>query len=130
MAERGKILVIDDDPDIHDAYQLVLESAGHQVLLAASGAAGKTLVATEHPDLVVLDIMMEEADMGFQMATWLNQAYPTIPVLMLSSIADAAEGLFDTGSLKLAELVNKPLGPQELLNKVELLLSRKRSQLG
>jgi len=126
MDERAKILVIDDDPDIHEICKLVLENAGYQVLLASSGAAGRTIIAAEEPDLIILDIMMEEADSGFQMAGWLSQSYPAIPVLMLSSIAAAAEQLFDTGTLRVAELANKPLGSQELLDKVQQLLRRAR----
>ena len=49
-----------------------------------------------------------------------------MPVLMLSSIADAADSLFDTSALKVAELVNKPIAPEELLAKVEQLLRAAR----
>jgi len=124
MAEPKKILVIDDDPDIQQVHRTVLESVGYVVLLASSGAEGQTLADAAHPDLVVLDIMMEEADSGFQAAQWLASKHPNVPVLMLSSIADASESLFDTTILRVAEMVNKPVGPQELLERVERLLAR------
>lgn len=128
MADPKTILVVDDDPDIQLSCTVVLEKAGYTVLHASSGAEGRTITDLERPDLVMLDIMMEEPDTGFETARWLGREHPQIPVLMLSSIADAAERLFDTGTLKLADLVNKPLSPQEMIDKVAKLLSRKETQ--
>jgi len=125
MTEQIKILVIDDDPDIHDFCKLVLGNAGYAVDGALSGADGKTAMATVKPDLVILDVMMENADAGFQIAQWLAAEYPAVPVLMLSSIADAADSLFDISTLALADLINKPIASQELLATVERLLARR-----
>jgi DNA-binding response OmpR family regulator len=125
MTEQTKILVIDDDPDIHDFCRLVLESAGYAVAAALSGTAGRIAMTTAKPDLVILDVMMEQADAGFETARWFAAEYPAVPVLMLSSIADAADSLFDTSTLALADLINKPIAPQELLATVQRLLARR-----
>ena len=82
-------------------------------------------MAAARPDLVILDIMMEQADAGFDAAQWFAREYPGLPVLMLSSIADAADSLFDTSTLGVADLVNKPISPEELLAKVQRLLARR-----
>ena len=126
MSEHETILVIDDDPDIHDFCKLTLGSAGYAVMLASTGAEGRALIASEKPDLVILDVMMEQADAGFFTARWLASEHPGLPVLMLSSIADAADSLFDTSSLRVADLVNKPIAPKDLLAKVKQLLDRRR----
>jgi len=124
MTEKRRILVIDDDPDIHDFCRLVLENAGYAVQVAESGAEGRDAATSTPPDLVVLDVMMEQADSGFETAKWFAASHPGVPVLMLSSIADAADALFDTSTLAVADLVNKPIAPQDLVSKVERLLAR------
>jgi DNA-binding response OmpR family regulator len=124
MTDKQTILVIDDDPDVHDFCRMVLENAGYAVELAATGAEGRAKAAAAPPDLVILDVMMEQADAGFEAAKWFAAEHPGLPVLMLSSIADAADSLFDTSSLAVADLVNKPITPQDLLSKVERLLAR------
>lgn len=123
MTKPATILVIDDDPDIHEICRLVLESQGYTMAFASSGADGRTVMTAQPADLVILDVMMEEADAGFVTARWLNEKYPDVPVLMLSSIADAADSLFDTGSLRVADLVNKPIAPGALLATVAKLLA-------
>jgi len=123
-----KILVVDDDPDIQEFCRTILEAAGHQVVTAASASEGRQQMETERPDLVVLDIMMEAADTGFEMATWLAREHPGRPVVMLSSIAAAAEQVFDTSTLPVSALVNKPITPKELLRQVEKLLTAGEQQ--
>ncbi len=125
MSEHVTILVIDDDPDIHDFCKVTLGNAGYTVLVASSGAEGRALIASERPDLVILDVMMEQADAGFFTAQWLNSEYPGLPVLMLSSIADASDSLFDISTLAVADLVNKPIAPRDLLERVKRLLARR-----
>ena len=124
MKEKKRILVIDDDPDVHEYCRMVLEAAGYAVDVANSGTEGKTAANSAPPDLVVLDVMMEQADTGFETAKWFAANHPEMPVLMLSSIADAADSLFDTSTLSVAELVNKPIAPDDLLAMVARLLAR------
>ncbi len=123
-----KILVVDDDPDIQEFCRTILEAAGYRVASATSAAAGRQHVAAERPDLVVLDVMMEAADAGFEMALELGREHPGLPVIMLSSIADAAEQVFDTSTLPVAALVSKPITPAELLRQVEKLLAASQRQ--
>jgi CheY-like chemotaxis protein len=118
-----KILVVDDDPDIQQFCRTILEVAGYQVDSAASAREGLQQVEDWRPDLVVLDVMMEAADAGFEMAMQLGREHPALPVIMLSSIADAADQVFDTSTLPVAALVSKPITPKELLRQVEELLA-------
>ncbi|NMB73611.1 MAG: response regulator [Myxococcales bacterium] len=121
---NSKILVIDDDADIRSACRIVLEKAGYAVREAPTAGDGRRQIEKERPDLIILDIMMEESDAGIQLARWLAEKHAGLPVIMLSSIADAAEQTFDTSTLKVAELLNKPVAPQILLESVKRLLIR------
>lgn len=126
MAEKAKVLVVDDDTDFQEFCKVTLTSAGHAVAVAASGAEGREAMGREKPDLVILDVMMESADAGFDAARWFAANHPQVPVLMLSSIADAADRQFDTSSLAVADLVNKPIAPADLLARVARLLERRK----
>ncbi len=123
--DEPKILVIDDDADLQEYCRVVLEANGYAVTAASSGAEGRQQMSAAPADLVILDVMMEEADAGFQTARWFAAHYPGVPVLMLSNIADAADRVFDTSTLGVADLVNKPIEPQVLLAKVGRLLQRR-----
>ena len=61
---QGKILVIDDDPDILDALTMILESQGYQVFTARDGIEGLANLKAEKPDLMILDLLMPKMD-GF-----------------------------------------------------------------
>ena len=124
MIEKKRILVVDDDPDVHNYCKMVLEDAGYAVEIASSGTEGRVSVTDAAPDLVILDVMMEQADTGFETARWFAENHPGMPVIMLSSIADAAESLFDTSTLSVAELINKPISPDNLQATVKRLLER------
>ena len=63
-----KILIVDDDPDIVDAGRLVLEREGYQVESASNRADGMKALDEVKPDLLILDVMMEEPDDGLRMA--------------------------------------------------------------
>lgn len=115
-----KILAIDDDHDMLDFCRLVLESAGYSVFTADNAKDGFVLAESAAPDLALLDIMMEDVDSGFRIATQLDRKKP---ILMLSAIAGGADQLFDTSSLPVSDLAQKPLSPDDLLREVERLLS-------
>ena len=90
----AKILIIDDDVDIVTAARLTLESAKHQVISASSGKEGLEKIKAEHPDLIILDVMMETHTEGFQLALKLHSPDPSselkefknTPILMMSAI--------------------------------------------
>jgi CheY-like chemotaxis protein len=118
MADPKRILVVDDDPDLLDFCRLVLERAGYEVLAASSAEQGLTLAKGKKPDLMLLDVMMEESDSGFQLAQRLSTEQPDLPIIVLSAIADASDQIFDAGILGVRDMVNKPVSPEGLLDKV------------
>jgi DNA-binding response OmpR family regulator len=115
MSAQRTILVIDDDADIRDTFKMVLESGGFRVVAAESAKAGASLAASEKPDLVLLDIIMEEVDAGFVLAEQLGK---NVPILLVSSIGDASVKVFDANKLPVREILQKPVKPAVLLEKV------------
>lgn len=130
----SKILVIDDDQDIVDAVRMTLESAGHVVVEAHSGKEGLAMIEQVRPDLLILDVMMETHTEGFQIALKLRSPDPTsrfatfknIPILMLTAIHSTTPLRFepDIDYLPVELFVDKPIDPDDLIRKVDWVLSR------
>jgi CheY-like chemotaxis protein len=129
----AKILIIDDDPDMVLAARLCLEGAGHQVIEAKNGAEGLEKVKAEVPDLIILDVMMDSTTEGFQLALQLRSPdpksefaqYSEIPILMLTAIHTTTSVRFgpDEDYLPVDDFIDKPIDPDQLVNKVEELLN-------
>jgi len=121
-----KILIVDDDPDIVDAGRLVLEREGYEVLGAPNRADGMKKLQEDKPDLLILDVMMEEPDDGLNMARELRKKGYTLPILMLTSV-NAAMGLNidkDEEMVPVEEFQSKPIEPATLIAKVKGLLEK------
>ena len=120
------IAVIDDDIDILDASSLVLQAKGHKVLTATNPVDGFKLVQENKPDLIILDVMMNEPDDGFVLAQKFMKNNINTPIIMYTSISKAI-GL-DYGINELVpvnDFVEKPVSPAELIEKVDKLLQLK-----
>ena len=121
-----KILIVDDDPDIVEAGRLVLERGGYEVVGAPNRAAGMQKLEEVGPDLLILDVMMEEPDDGLRMAREIRKAGHTLPIIMLTSV-NAAMGLNidkDEEMVPVDEFQPKPVDPQTLIAKVQKLLAK------
>jgi len=121
----AKILIVDDDPDIVEACRLVLEREGYEVEGAPSRADGMKKIEEVKPDLLILDVMMEEPDDGLRMAREIRNAGHALPIIMLTSV-NAAMGLNidrDEEMVPVDEFQPKPVDPQTLIAKVKKLLS-------
>ncbi len=113
---RHVILCVDDDQDILASLRLVLESAGYLVATASSGAEGRAAVAAERPDLLLVDLMMEEVDAGLRLLTGLREQGVTTPAFFLSSAGDYLHEMADVGRLGADGVFQKPLAPDVLLS--------------
>ncbi len=129
MAE-GKILIIDDDPDITEAMTVVLENRGYEVSSARDGSQGMERLKEARPDLIILDVMMRTSQEGFEFSRELksNPQYQNIPILMLTAVKQKTGLDFKTEAgdqswLPVEEFLDKPVKPKVLLEKVEDLLS-------
>lgn len=131
---HGKILVVDDDPDIALATRLCLESAGYEVIEARNSTQGLDIIQKNRPDLVILDVMMDSTTEGFQMALALRSPDPqsaykdcaTIPIIMQTSIHSTTPVRFgpDQDYLPVDRFMDKPVDPDELLKVVAELLKK------
>lgn len=127
-----KILIIDDDVDITTAMKAVLDSKNYQVSVAKDGDDGLKKVKLDKPDLIILDVMMETRDKGFEVARELKKScdYKDIPIIMLTAIKkktglDFGNEAGEEDWLPVDDYCDKPLNPNELISKVELLLRNK-----
>jgi len=120
-----KLLVVDDDPDMQEFFQTILgpKGKGYAVSGVVEAALALPAIQKDMPDLVILDVMMEEADSGFKLANLLSQKFALLPILLLSSIADASEGFMDTLALPVQRILQKPITPERLIEEVEQILS-------
>ncbi len=125
--QTAKIIVVDDDPDFVEIMRTILESKGYEVVTAANGQQALSKVQQEHPDLMLLDIMMSSVLDGLDVSEKLAQDPDAkyMPVIMVSSIADTPHaGLFPTEeTLHMDAWLSKPVDPKTLLNKVGELLA-------
>ena len=128
----GKILVVDDDPDILDAITMILESQGYEVVTARDGIEGLATLKAENPDLMILDLLMPKMD-GFAVCQELQDprwSKYKVPILILTSVREEASRRryeLETGlALDVDDYVEKPMSPDVLLQRVNTLIKKKK----
>lgn len=120
------IAIIDDDIDILDASSLVLKSKGHDVITARNTTDGYKIVKEKKPKLIILDVMMDEPDDGFYLAQKFRKDGIKIPILMYTSVSKTIGMDFGKSEIvPVDDFVEKPISPEELVEKVEHLLHAK-----
>jgi len=116
MAEHEKvILYVEDDADYRDMVRAILEMNGYRMVGAATAEEGMHAYDHEKPDLVLVDLMMEEIDAGTNLITRLRAAGCDVPIYMLSSVGDDFTLTTDVRELGLAGVFQKPIDPETLL---------------
>lgn len=132
--EQGRILIIDDDPDITEAMTVVLENKGYEVRSAADGDEGMARLKEARPDLIILDVMMRTSREGFELSRELkhNPQYRDIPILMLTAVKqkkglDFKSAAGDESWLPVEVFLDKPVKPDVLLEQVSDLLAARKA---
>lgn len=120
MSEEKKILVIDDDEDVIAIVETILTKNGFVVKTAMDGKSGMEAARAEKPDLILLDIIMEDVDAGFTVAEALGREFP---IFLLSSIADSSAKVFDVHELPIKGVLQKPIKADVLLEKINKTLN-------
>lgn len=132
MANKGTILLVDDDRDIRDSLKIILESKGYTVQTAGNGREALGAIKAKLPDLMILDVMMSTDTEGFDLAYELKQKPECqgLPIIILTSFLEKvrAEG---PGKFQhiLGEdwpakwLFEKPVDTKKLLAKIEGILA-------
>ena len=109
------ILCVDDDPDILFFLRTVLESNDYLMVEAATAEAGLQAYREHDPDLLIVDLMMEEVDAGTSFVKELRALGNASPVYMLSAVGDDLTMATDYSSLGLAGVFQKPISADHLL---------------
>jgi two-component system alkaline phosphatase synthesis response regulator PhoP len=119
-----RILIVEDNTDLAVGLRNNLEIEGYDVTISENGVMGLDHFRTQHPDLIVLDLMLPELD-GYRVLHEIRSSGSAVPVLLLtarSEEADKVRGL----RLGADDYVTKPFGILELLARIEALLRRTR----
>ena len=120
-----KIMIIDDDIDLVESLRLILEHAGFEVIDAQDGNKGIEKVRNEHPDLVILDVMMGSQDEGFFVAYEIRKESESadLPIIMLTAVGQETGFTFDKEKdqdfLPVNEFLEKPIDPDRLIEVVK-----------
>lgn len=117
-----KILLVEDEDTIRKFVKINLEREGYQVFEAASGEDGIELAKKEHPEIVVLDIMLPGID-GFEVCRILRQEFPNLGIIMLTAKAEDLDKIMGLqfGS---DDYMTKPFNPTELSLRIKSLERR------
>lgn len=122
MADTGKkVLLADDEADVHAFVMAALEADGHQVVAVSDGEAALAAIRAEPPDVVILDVQMPKKD-GFMVFGELraDDATKSIPVIMLTGVSARTGIKFDADTMadymgsEPEAYIEKPIDPATL----------------
>jgi CheY-like chemotaxis protein len=128
---KKKILIVDDDVDFLEMHSAVLTNKGYSVITAQNSKECLEKLEKTRPDVVVLDVMMEQFDAGFEASKKIKEKCPDLPVMLLTSIgaqtglefSSSAETLKATGA---DVLLDKPVSPHVFIDEIEKLMARRQ----
>jgi DNA-binding response OmpR family regulator len=110
------ILYVEDDPDFRDGMRQVLEAHGYEMIEAPTSEEGLRMFKAHRPDLILVDLMMEEIDAGTSLLRELQAEGNTAPVYMVSSVGDTMTSTTDTADLGFSGVFQKPVDTDRLLD--------------
>jgi two-component system, OmpR family, alkaline phosphatase synthesis response regulator PhoP len=122
MADKKKILLVEDEKDMAYAVALQLESKGYEVITASDGREGLDKARAKKPNLIILDLMLPKID-GYKVCRMLkfDNKYKDIPIILFTARAQDADK--KTGKEVGADAyITKPFEPSVLLDKIRELL--------
>jgi two-component system alkaline phosphatase synthesis response regulator PhoP len=125
-ARMGRVLVVEDEPDVAELIRYNLQKEGWEVVAAANGADALRRTREVRPDLILLDIMIPQLN-GWEVCRRLKQDTDTraVPVIMLTGRVDEGDKVlgFELGA---DDYVTKPFSPRELIARVRAVIRRGR----
>ena len=126
MAEKPKVLLVDDDEGFLKATSLILEQAGYVVLTAQDGRSGLEAARQHRPDVAVLDVIMKRPDEGFVLARAINADadLADVKMLVLTAAGQHYQMLFEPDEqwLPVAKVLEKPTSGKTLVREISRLL--------
>lgn len=128
MARKKKILIVDDDLDFITGLKMILDNAGYEVKLTDNVKDGMKALTEDMPDLIILDVMMENFDDGFNMCADIkhDDRFKHLPVIILTAVTEVTGLKFDPETdgeyLEADEYMEKPIIPEIFLDKIAALI--------
>jgi len=121
MTASGRVLVVDDDPDVREMIAEYLSTHGYEVAQAESGEAMRAALARAVPDVVLLDVHMPGED-GLSLARYLRERY-NLGIIMVTGAGDVVDRIvgLEVGA---DDYVAKPFDPRELRARVRSVMRR------
>jgi two-component system response regulator VicR len=125
IKQSKRLAYIEDEAEMIDLVRLILGRRGYTVLGANGGREGLELVRKELPDLVLLDLMMPDMD-GWDVYHQIKSEKSTrdIPVIVITAKALNIDKVLGLRIAKVEDYIAKPFSPQELLQRVDQVLSK------
>ena len=130
MESKNKtLLVVDDDIDFLFQLQFQLEKEGYNIISADSQKEAEKIISKIKPDLAIFDLMMESEDSGFILSYKFKKAYPTVPVIIITSVTTELGMKFGINSeedkkwIKADAYIEKGISMDELLIQIQIMLS-------
>lgn len=122
------ILCIEDEQEMIDLIRLILSRHGFDVRGATGGKEGLEIIRKEHPDLILLDLMMPEMD-GWEVYQQMkaDEAIKNIPVIIVTAKAQSIDKVLGLHIAKVDDYISKPFSPQELLSSIDNVLDKKKN---
>lgn len=127
MADKKRILVVDDEPDFSNIVKSYLEKEGFEVEQAFDGVQGLAKVKENPPDAIVLDVMMPEKD-GYTVCAELkgDKQYQDIPILLLTAVASHVSSTryshYDGASTEADDYLPKPADAAQITESIKMLV--------
>jgi DNA-binding response OmpR family regulator len=119
--DKPIILVIDDEENVCELIKLYFEKSGLEVISSGDGVEGIEMIKTNHPDLLILDLMLPGMD-GLEVCKEIRRTN-SIPIIMLSARVDEVDRVLGL-EMGADDYVTKPFSPRELLARVKAVLRR------
>ena len=125
MSEQKRILLIDDHQTVFRLLEAIVRIKGHALLYAESGQQGIVMARQEHPDMILIDVMMPDIN-GFKVCQYLkeNEATKEIPIMFLTADS-VADGLATGRKVGADGFMTKPFKTIDVLNQIEQILTDK-----
>jgi two-component system KDP operon response regulator KdpE len=116
MSPKPKVLIVEDNSDVRRLYAIGLNQRGFQVRLAANGAEAVDRIASERPDVILLDWVMPLMDGGEMLDKLSSDGAAQVPVIVISGQAPPPEENLDR---RIRRWLTKPVTIEELVTEIE-----------
>lgn len=127
--DTKRAVCVEDEPEMIELIRLILSRKGYEVIGANGGVAAMPIIKEVIPDLILLDLMMPDMD-GWEVYQKIKADEETkdIPVIVVTAKAQSIDKVLGLHIAKVDDYISKPFSPQELIDSVEQVMSRRQEE--